>query len=68
MKHESKQGDNLGAKVLARKGSHHVYRTIPKSREWFIVNCVVNVTEVSMLKYYVFRGERMKENYIRNFK
>ncbi len=36
------------AEVLAKRGSHQVYNIIPRSREWLIVNCVVNATRKAL--------------------
>jgi hypothetical protein len=33
-----------GAKVLAKQGSQQVYNTIPKSKEWLIINYVVKAS------------------------
>jgi len=41
-----------------------MYNTIFKSKEWLIVNCVVNATETSLLGFYIFRGERIHNDYI----
>jgi len=68
MKHGSKQGDNLGQRFWQERVHTMFIGPIPKSRVWFTVNCVVNATEGSMLKFYLFRGERMKEDYIRHYK
>jgi hypothetical protein len=53
-------------KVLVKKGSQQVYSTIPKSKEWRIVNCVINATSVFLPKFFIFKGERIKGDYIRN--
>jgi hypothetical protein len=38
------QANKQGAHVLIKHGSLQVYSTIPKFREWLIVNCVVNAS------------------------
>jgi hypothetical protein len=53
---------------LARRGSHHVYNTIPKSKEWLIINYVVNAIRGSLPRFYIFRGYTIKENYIKHCK
>jgi hypothetical protein len=53
---------------LARRGSHKVYNTIPKSKEWLIINYVVNAIGGSLPRFYIFRGYRIKENYIKHCK
>ncbi len=35
-----------------------MYNSIPKSREWLIVNCVVNAVGTTLLGFYIFRGEK----------
>jgi len=44
-------------KVFAKWGSHHVYNTIPKSKEWMTVNCVVNAKGATFLRFYTFRRD-----------
>jgi len=51
--------------VMARRMSHIVYNIIPKSHEWLIVNCVVNVVRTILLGFYIFQGERMHDDYIK---
>jgi hypothetical protein len=53
------------ARVLARRGSRNVYNTIPKSQKWLTINCVVNATFVTLITFYIFRGSRMQEDYIK---
>jgi hypothetical protein len=62
IRHQSK------ARVLAKKGSHQGYNTIPKSKEWIIINYAVNVTKGSLLRFYIFKGERIKDIYIKHCK
>jgi hypothetical protein len=47
------------------QGLCDVYNTIPKSWEWLIVNCVVNVGRTTLFVFYIFRGSRMLEDYIK---
>jgi hypothetical protein len=35
-----------------------------RSREWLIINCVINVVGITLLRFYIFRGERIHDNYI----
>jgi hypothetical protein len=37
---------------------------IPKSKEWLVVNCVKNAMMLILLGFYIFKGERLKNNYI----
>jgi len=50
---------------MARKRSNVVYNTIPKSRKWLIINCVVNVTRCVLLGFYIFKGEKLQDDYIK---
>jgi hypothetical protein len=64
MKHASKHEDNQEQLVFAKRVSHQVYNTIPKSREWLTINYVVNATGTTMPGFYIFRGKRICDNYI----
>jgi hypothetical protein len=33
-----------------------------------MVNCVVNVTSASLLRFYIFRGKRLWDDYIQLYK
>ncbi len=50
---------------MARRGSWEVYNTIPKSWEWLTINYDVNVVGVVLLAFYIFKGSRMKKDYIK---
>jgi hypothetical protein len=54
--------------MLAKKGSQQVYITIPKSREWMTINYVVNAVGSILHGFYIFKGERIKEDYIQQCK
>jgi hypothetical protein len=58
----------VGARVLAKRGSHMAYKTIPKSHEWLMVNCVINVVGTILQGFYNFRRERLKNNYMKFWK
>jgi hypothetical protein len=47
-----------------KQSSHHVYIIIPKSEEWLIINYVVNVVKTTLLGFYIFRRERIHDDYI----
>jgi hypothetical protein len=51
---------------VGKKGSYHAYNTIPKSREWLSLHCAINVIWSSLLGFYIFRGENIRNNYIKN--
>lgn len=55
-------GRRSKAKVLARRGSNVVHNIIPKSWEWLIINCAINATSVILLRFYIFIGERLKND------
>jgi hypothetical protein len=54
--------------MLAKRGSQQVYNTIPKSREWMIINNVINVVGGILLGFYIFKFERSREDYIQQCK
>jgi hypothetical protein len=41
-----------------------VYNTIPKAKEWLIINFVVNATRKTLLGFYIFKGEEIGNDYI----
>jgi len=53
---------------LARKISNAVYNIIPKSWEWLITNYEINVVGVVLPCFYIFKGERLKDDYIKLYK
>jgi hypothetical protein len=46
--------------VLAKRNLQKVYNTIPKSREWLIVSCVINAIGSILLGFYIFKGKKSK--------
>jgi hypothetical protein len=46
----------------------NIYNTIPKSKDWFIANCAVNVVGGFLLTFYIFKGERPQQDYIKDCK
>ncbi len=42
-----------------------IYNTIPKSQEWLIVKYVINDVRGVLHGFYIFRGKRLKDHYIR---
>jgi hypothetical protein len=50
----------VGAKVLTKRGSHIIYNTILKYHKWLIIHCVVNVTRSALLGFYIFKREKLK--------
>ncbi len=47
---------------------HNIYNTIPKSKDWFIANYAVNVVGGFLLAFYIFKGERLQQDYIKDCK
>jgi hypothetical protein len=45
-----------------------VYKAIPKSHEWLIVNCVINIVGTILPGFYNFRGKKLKKNYMKFWK
>lgn len=48
--------------MTARALSQQVYNTIPKFREGFIMNCVVNVARGLLPAFYNFKGEKVQKD------
>ncbi len=58
----------VGARVLARRKLNIIYRTIPKSCEWLIVNCEIIVVVGVLPRFNIFRGDKLQDDYIKLFK
>jgi hypothetical protein len=54
--------------MLAKIGSQQVYNTIPKSKEWLIIKYAINDAWGFLLRFYIFKGERIKDDCIRDCK
>jgi hypothetical protein len=52
--------------VLTKRGSQQVYSTILKSKEWMIINCVINVVGGVLPRFYIFKDERIREDTFNN--
>jgi hypothetical protein len=50
---------------LAKKKSNVIYSTIPKYQEWLTVNCAINAIGGVLFSFYIFRGERLRDDYVR---
>jgi hypothetical protein len=57
-----------GARVIAKRESHQVFNTIPKFKEWLTTNCAMNVTRGSIPGFYIFRSEKIIDEYIKHYK
>jgi hypothetical protein len=53
---------------LARKTSNAIYNTIPKFWEWLTLNNEINATKGVLLGFYIFRGEKLRDDCIRLYK
>jgi hypothetical protein len=59
----------VGTKGLHQKRSTHgLYNIVPKSYEWLIVNYVINVVKTILPGFYNFKGERLRNNYMKFWK
>jgi len=57
MKHGFRQGIKQGQEFWKKKVHHRFTHTIPRSREWFMINCIVNVIGGISLRFYItFKG------------
>ena len=56
----------IKGKISSKKGSKKVYNTIPKFKECRIVNFFINATSFFLPKFFIFKGERIKDDYIKN--
>jgi hypothetical protein len=68
MKLEFKQVDKTKVRVPAKHGSQQVYKTIPKSRERFTMNCGANIVKGFLLAFYIFKGGKLQQDYIKDYK
>jgi len=65
MKLKIQVGKQSKARVLAKKGSHQVYSPIPKSKKWLTINYAMNVARGLILGFYIFQGERIRDDYMK---
>jgi hypothetical protein len=45
-----------------------VYNTVPKSKEWLTIKCIVNKIKTTLLRFYIFKRERIYDEYIQFYK
>jgi hypothetical protein len=55
----------VGAKVLAKRELHIIYNTIFKYWECLIVHYVVNAARLVLPGFYIFKKEKMRDDYIK---
>jgi hypothetical protein len=53
---------------LVRRKFNVIKNAIPKSWEWLIINYVINVAKGVLFGFNIFRGERLRDNYIKSYK
>jgi hypothetical protein len=56
-KQTSKQENNHEQRFLQNEVHTMCTTIIPKSKEWIIINCVVNVEGTTFLGFYIFKGD-----------
>jgi hypothetical protein len=61
-------GKLFRTRVLARRGFNAVSSIILKSLEWLTINCVVNDRKGFLLHFFIFIGERLRDDYIKFYK
>jgi hypothetical protein len=61
-------GKNWGGVVIARTGARRVHSIVPDQREWLSVLVCINAADVAIPSFYIFRGKRFGQNYIRHCK
>jgi hypothetical protein len=67
--HANHFGQQSRVRALTKKGSQQIYNTIPKCKEWLIVNYVVNATKGFLPRVFIFKGEIIiDDDYIKNCK
>jgi len=57
-------GRNGGAHVLPRQETRSVHSVVPDKREWMLVLVCINAAGVAIPSYYIFRGKRIRQNYV----
>jgi hypothetical protein len=53
---------------LAQRKSNVDYNIIPKSWEWLTTNYAINVVGGFLPGFYIFKGKRLKDDYIKLYK
>ena len=57
-------GRNGGGLVWAKKGTRSVHNLMPNEREWLTNLTCINAAGECILGFYIFRGKRIRENYL----
>ena len=58
-------GRSGGRQVWTKKGTRSIHTLLPNEREWLIVLTCINAAGKHILGFYIFRGKRIRDNYIR---
>lgn len=53
---------------MARRRLNTIYKIIPKSREWLIINCEIIVVVGVLPRFNIFRRDKLQDDYIKLFK
>jgi len=62
------QARRIGGRVLAKRNVKNVHTVIPNAREWLFVLLFVNATHTHIPNLYIFKGKRMRRNFMNNKK
>ena len=57
-------GQNGGRRVWAKRGSRFVHTVVSNDHEWLTVLTYVNAAGQSISGFYIFKGKRIRRNYI----
>ena len=58
-------GRSGGGRLWTKKGTRSVHTLLPNEREWLTVLTCINATDLHIPGFYIFRGKRIRDNYIR---
>ena len=58
-------GRNGGGQMWTKKGTRLVHILLHNEREWLTVLTYINVAGFHIPSFYIFRGKRIRDNYIR---
>ena len=58
-------GKNGSAHIIAHRGAKNVHYIVPDKREWLSVLVCINADGASIPSFYIFRGKRLRQNYVK---
>jgi len=64
MRQVFKHANNWELRFWLKEGQITIYDIIPKFWESLTINCVMNATWDILLRFYIFKGERLQDDYI----